>query len=191
MKGQRVTTRIAKARWAWSELTSPRFGPKYASRGTQAIRLQTLAKSGTKFEDLSDLDRDILVSLLEQHQAGFMPGLASIKEFVCTEWTKEDVERTYTIQSLSPQKDRNIPYYEFIKNPPYMVGGQPEWSDPRVSAKNDWPAGKAYELMEPAIALYPQGPGGVKMLVDGYAQSVIFMRNGKDTDRFLVWEPVM
>ena len=85
MKGQRITTRIAKARWAWSELTSPRFGPKYADRGTGAVRLQNLAKGGTKFEDFSDPDRDILVSLLEQHQAGFMPGLASIKEFVCTE----------------------------------------------------------------------------------------------------------
>lgn len=93
---------------------------------------------------------------------------------------------TIAIPALSPKKDRNIPYSEFIKNPPYMMNGKPEWSDPRHSA-DSWPKDKPFTQEEPAVAIEHQGK---KILLDGYGRSVIFRRHGKDTDRFLVWVPV-
>jgi hypothetical protein len=185
MIGSKIPIRIAKARWAWSELTSPRFGNKYAAMGPDAIRLQYLAKNGAAFDALPEPDKDILVSLIEKRQPGFMRDIANVKEFVCEAWTQDDLMKTIAIPALSPGKDRLLPYADFIKNPPHMVGGQPEWSDPRVSA-DSWPQGKPYSQDEPAIAILHSGD---KILVDGYGRSVIFVKHGKSDDKFLVWVP--
>ncbi|MFK4625709.1 hypothetical protein ABIF50_009015 [Bradyrhizobium diazoefficiens] len=187
MIGTKISARDMKARWTWSELTSPRFAKKIAGHGADAVRLQDFAQNGGKFADVSDADKDILAAIAEKRQPGFLDAVKGVKEFVCEEWTKQDLLDTMVIPALSPKKDHNIPYSDFIKNPPYMVGGKPEWSDPRHSAES-WPQGKAFTQDEPAVAMNYPGTSK-KMLLDGYGRSVIFMRYGKDNDRFLVWMP--
>ncbi|MGJ4905499.1 hypothetical protein ACQR0V_28305 [Bradyrhizobium sp. HKCCYLS2058] len=185
MKGTKISARDMKARWTWGELTSPRFGKKIAGHGGEAVRLQKLAEGGARFEELPDADKDILASIAEKRQSGFLQNVTGVNEFVCEEWTREDLLKTDVIPALSPKKDRVIPYSEFITNPSFTVGGKPEWSDPRHSA-DSWPKDKPFSQDEPALAVTR---GGKKILLDGYGRSVIFMRHGKDTDRFLVWVP--
>jgi hypothetical protein len=187
MIGERITTRIVKARWAWSEMTSPRFGKKYPALGPDAVRLQDLAKTGSAFASLPHSDVDTLVKLIETRQSGFMPALDNVSEFVCVPWTKQDLLESITIPAMSLNKDSHILYSDFINNPPHMVNSAPEWSDPRHSVK-DWPHNKPYAAMEPAIGI---NYNGQKMLVDGYGRSVIFMKYGKNTDHLLVWMPAL
>ena len=86
---------------------------------------------------------------------------------------------------MSPNKDRHIKYREFINNPPHIVDGKPEWSDPRVSA-HDTPLTIPFTQEEPGIAIQINGN---RLLIDGYCRSVLFVRDSKDTDQFLVWMP--
>ena len=185
MIGTVIPTRLVKARWAWSELTSPRFAKKYGSLGPDAVRLQGMANAGARFDSLSAPDVDILVSLIEKRQSGFMPAFNGIENFVCVAWTKQDLLASLTIPAMSPAKNRHIPYSEFIKNPPHIVDGKPEWSDPRVTADN-WPNDQSFSQTEPAISIRVNGQN---MLIDGYGRSVIYMRHGKDADVFMVWTP--
>lgn len=185
MKGTKISARDMRARWSWSELTSPRFGTKIAQHGNAAERLQKLAKDGARFENLPETDKDILASIAEKRHSNFLQNVAGVKEFICEEWTREDLLESDVIQTLSPNKDRIIPYREFINNPPIMIDGEPEWSDPRYSA-DSWQTGKPFSQDEPALAVRF---GEKKILLDGYGRSVLFMRHGRDTDRFFVWMP--
>jgi hypothetical protein len=187
MIGSVATTRLVKARWAWSELTSPRFATRYPKLGPDAVRLQGLANRGASFAALLDADMDVLVRLVERQYPGLVRNFDGLgfEHFVCVAWTKQDLLEALALPVLSPGRRRNIPYREFIANPPHMVNGKPDWSDPRVSA-DAWPPDKPYSQSEPGIAVRGRGR---TLLVDGYCRSVIFMRRGTDGDRFLVWVP--
>jgi hypothetical protein len=185
MIGTQISARIAKARWAWSELTSPRFAHEYPPFGPDAVRLQSTAKGGARFDDLPESDKDTLVSLIARRQPGFMQDIAGVKEFICEAWSRDDLMKTITIRAMSPSKTQNILYSDFIKNPPHLEGGKPEWSDPRHSG-DSWPANKPFSQDEPGIAIIHNGH---KILVDGYGRSVIFVRHGKPDEKFLVWVP--
>jgi hypothetical protein len=105
MIGEPITTRIAKARWAWSEMTSPRFGKKYPALGHDAVRLQDLAKASAAFTSLPDSDVDILVKLIEVRQPGFMSAFDNVSEFICVPWTKQDLLASITIPAMSTNKN--------------------------------------------------------------------------------------
>ena len=114
-----------------------------------------------------------------------MPAFNNVQNFACIGWTKQDLLNSWTIPAMSAKKDRNIKYREFISSPPHVVDGEPEWSDPRVSAQG-WPVTIPFSQEEAGIALELNGK---RLLVDGYCRSLIFIRDAKETDRFAVWSP--
>lgn len=183
--GSMLSTRLVKAHWAWSELTSPRFAREYQRLGEDAVRLQDVAKRGAAFSSLTHADVDLLVSLIEQRQSQLLANIRDVSNFRCVGWSKDELLGSLTIQTLGPDKRSMIDYSRFLSNPPFFVDGKPEWSDPRVSA-DSWADGKLFSQQEPAIGIWYQGR---RVLLDGYGRSVIFARHGGDAGQFLVWMP--
>ena len=183
--GMVLTARLVKAHWAWSELTSPRFAKDYRNLGQDAVRLSDAANDGAPFASLSDIDIDVLVSLIEHRQPGFLQNIDDVSSFRCEGWSKEELLGSLTIETLGPDKRLSIDYWRFLRNPPHLVDGVPEWSDPRVAAES-WPSDTPFVQREPAIAISVQGR---RMLLDGYCRSVIFARHSAKQDIFLVWMP--
>ena len=102
--GSVLAARLVKARWAWSELRSPRFGKLYENLGANAVRLRDLAMGGMCFTSLNSIDLDILVSLIERRQPGFMPAFSDVRSFACVGWTKHVLLELWTIPRDEPQQ---------------------------------------------------------------------------------------
>lgn len=188
-EGTKATTQEVRARWAYGEMSSDRFGPKYRAHNISRAILDC-ADNQAAFEDVDAshwAELDQLLDLARPNEA-LHTGLRQWQSFECANWTKADFATVLAIPAFNKPHQWPIPYLDFYNGLPNTGArngtlGFAEDSDPRVQAFRtpDHPQG------EPAVT---QLLNGRPMLVDGYLRSIIFMRQDKPQLRFAVWVPV-
>ena len=119
---RRCRSGLVKAHWAWSELTSRRFADKYLGFGANVVHLQDVAKSGAAFASLSEVDVDLLVSLIEQRQFGLLKNINDVSRFRCVAWSKVELLGSLTIETLGPDKCCMIDYRQFLRESAFFEG---------------------------------------------------------------------
>src|SRR4051812_10762645 len=113
--GTIATAQEVKARWAYGEISSPRFGKHYI--GHTPAHLQALSTSLIPFSKLSQQDWPILVSLIENYGRN-KPFVDNVDvhgapQFICTAWNISDLLNCWTL----PVFDQ-LPYPVFLSRPP-------------------------------------------------------------------------
>ena len=187
MIGVHVTAHQVKARWAYHELISARFGKNYLGAGPKHIHDMAAAKN--PFSVLTPADHDELVKMLER---GRHPEFTSYVDgspmYRCEAWTKGQLAHTWALPVFdAPAKKKLVPYYDFyIGTPNTGAGGTAEDSDPRVAARTI-PQGTPFnQAHEPVVIV---GKPDQYVLVEGYFRSILFMRFGDLSQRLLAWVP--
>jgi hypothetical protein len=186
MIGQRITTPVLHARWAYGEITSPRFANFY--RGGVPPDLMQKASDGIPFEALEPNETALLTALQSQVRQALLPFLSGINEFVCESWSKATLMRVYTLPALDPQRrGRLVPLISFVASPRFLdANGNPEPTDPRVAA-DQVPLTEAFVNSEPVpVGLWQ----GYRVLIDGYRRSILFLRSENLQGEILAWVPV-
>lgn len=187
--GNRVTRRVLKARWAYSELTSTRVGYKYEAnyKNGDNTHVFEYARANKPFEELDESDTSHLVTMNEHYRAGFQEALATSEVYECAAWTKDELSRVLTIPVLDPQrKNRNVPFLSYAIAPPFRrPDGTVEMTDPRAVAETI-PLDKRTLQHEPVPAIRVNGR---YMLLDGYLRSILFMRSEDPDATLLAWIP--
>jgi hypothetical protein len=185
--GTQITAHEAKARWAYGELTSGRFGKNYLGKGPQHIHDFAAAKN--PFTTLMPADHDALAAMLDR---GRDPTVAMSVDtsplYRCEAWTKGQLVHAWALPAFNtPAKIRPMPYYDFYTGIPNTgPGGLPEDSDARIAARAI-PYGTPFnQNHEPVIVI---GEPGRHVLLEGYLRSIIFMRSSDPSHRLLVWVP--
>ena len=185
--GAQITAHEAKARWAYSELLSGRFGKNYVGIGPNHIYDAAAAKN--PFSTLPQSDHDELVKMLERGRDPALTAMVDSSAMYRSEaWTKGQLVHTWALPMFNtPAKQRPIPYYDFYSGRPNTgPAGIAEDSDPRVAARNI-PYGTPFDQNhEPVIVV---GKPGEYVLLQGYLRSIIFMRSSDPSHRLLAWVP--
>jgi hypothetical protein len=184
-EGTKASTQEVRARWAYGEMTSARFGPKYRNHGVKQAILDC-AVNHAAFDDVDRSHWPELDRLLGLARPGeYLHGdLNQWSLFKCSHWTKTELENALAIRAFNKPNPDPLPYIDFYKGLPNTGANQrAEDSDPRVQAFRT----PDYPQAEPAVA---QLVNGKNLLVDGYLRSIIFMRQDKPELRFAVWVPV-
>ena len=188
-KGTKASTQQVRARWAYGEICSPRFGAKYRA---QAISQPILdcANQSAKFDDVDQQYWSELDSLLELARPGeyLHQELKKWQCFECAHWNETDLGACLAIRAFNmPRQTHHLPYMDFYNGKPNTGRAQGAWgfaedSDPRVQAFRtpDLPQ------CEPAVAIQHANSF---LLVEGYLRSIIFMRQRDLKRKFAVWIP--
>jgi hypothetical protein len=182
MKGKTATAREIKARWAYSEVLSDRFGGPYGA--VLERPLFDRIKGGCHFCEIEESQWDLLIQgLTAARNAQFS---ASIDRFgpngyVCAEWSVDDLMNSRVL----PHFGVGLLYREFLTLLPISVPpGTIDAADPRLRI---WmtPLQPAFAQNEPLISIRI---GAELMLVEGYKRSLLWLRS--PTKPLLIWQPV-
>lgn len=182
MLGTTATAEEVKARWAYSEISSSRFGKYYI--GHTPAHLEALAKTSAPFSQVSSQDWPTLVSLIETYGRNklFVDNIDihGSPRFVCTAWGIQELLNSWTVPAFG-----QLPYPVFLSRPPARnaTGGVDD-ADPRYCAQSI-PFDPNFKQTEPAIIIKP----GVNMLLEGYLRSILWLRLNDPNTPFLVWLP--
>jgi hypothetical protein len=180
MIGRTVSLHEVQARWAYSEINSPRFHRLYAQHPRSPVVLPK-AKDSVPFGDLSPTDVDVLVELHRGVRGYFLYYLNGDEVFTCEAWSKEQIETVY----VSPSNYSLIPLRSFAASPrPLGSDGNPAWDDPRVAA-DLCPSDRPFDQSEPVVIVLFENR---KVLLDGYCRTLIFLKS-ENTSELLVWFP--
>jgi hypothetical protein len=181
--GTLATSIEVKARRAYSEISSLRFGSKYVGRGSEHLR--RLALAGVPFSDVDPGDWSVLVSMAEQGRNKEM--IDSIDafgapSFRCESWRVEDLLNVQTLPLFG-----HLSYSAFLTRNPCAVlrNGIPAFdeADQRVIAWSIDPA-QPFEQIEPVIVIRVQDK---PLLLDGYLRSVLWFRKSDPAKPLLAW----
>jgi hypothetical protein len=176
-----VQAHIVKARWAYSELASPRFGPGYAGSGPQ--HLFDAANAGKPFSILTAADHSELVRMLNIRRPQFAANVDASPLYFCVELTRGQVAQLWALPTFGPPNCPAIPFMDFFLNT-YGVGNVSSAADPRFAT----PTGKSLPTdHEPVIVIRATMR---HFLLDGYGRAVAFMRATNTADRLLAWCPL-
>jgi hypothetical protein len=182
MKGQTATAREVKARWAYGEVLSDRFGNPYS--GVLARPLFDLIKSGCRFSEIDEGCWDFLIAgLSAARDAKFSGSIDTFgsKGYVCVEWDVEDLLNCRVL----PHFGVGLFYREFLTLLPMSIPpGLLDVADPRLKAWST-PLHPAFVQHEPLISIRI---GAEPMLVEGYRRSLLWFRN--PAKPLLIWQPV-
>jgi hypothetical protein len=185
--GQVATTHEVKARWAFAEMKSIRFGDAYPNSD-----LKQKAVDGVPFCELTLDEHNELVTQLHTHARGdFSHSVDGCLEYICEGWSKSQLLQAWALPAFHPQgQNQCIPYSVFHTSPSLTdSSGNPQPSDPRSQPL----AAEAFGASEPGIVVdlplnHPLLPTGGSVLLEGYGRSRHFM-NDPSAERFLVWRP--
>jgi hypothetical protein len=179
VKGQTATGEEIKARWAYSELTSPRFGPGYVGHGP--VHLFEMAKRGEPFSEVSPADWDILRDMLIQRRGSMPATLDHAATYKCQGWRRSQLLSVRALPSFNPLGNgQAIPYRNFLDGAP-TAGND----DPRtVFAAITLPA--KYEQAEPVVIVRVCNEF---LLLEGYLRSLLFAKSIDPDAELLVWVP--
>lgn len=186
MKGRVATPVEVKARWAYSELTSHRFGRNYVGRGPQ--RLHDMAASGQPFSNLQIEDwPELVVMLVAGRNPQFVGQVDSSPSYVCEGWDQNRLLSARALSLFNPGGNRlPISYRDFYAGQPLVAAdGQPDASDPRAAIASIV-IPQEYSQDEPVIVI---DDGDHYLLLEGYLRSLLFMRSLDRTAELLVWVP--
>ena len=182
MKGQTATAREIKARWAYSEVLSDRFGGPYSLILDRP--LLDRIKGGCPFSEIEELHWDFLILGLNTARSPRFSGnidTCGPNGYVCVEWSIDDLLNSRVL----PHFGLGLCYREFLTLLPASAGpGAIDPADPRLKA---WmtPLQPAFAQNEPLISIRI---GADLMLIEGYARSLLWFRS--PTKPLLIWQPV-
>lgn len=176
--GRRAKPTEVRARWAYSELTSPRFAATYAA----SRHLFDHANTGTDFDDLTQADKTALETVTSTERSGLWPHINCFSEFECQSWLNAQICQCLVLPALDPQRNgRMVPLVSFLASPRF-----PEATDPR-NAADTVPLGTPF-IQKEAICVIPVQ--GRFLIIDGTGRTILFLRTESLDDRLLVWKPV-
>jgi hypothetical protein len=184
--GTLATSSEIKARWAYSEIPSLRFGKKYLGQGPDHLR--TLALDGAPFSAVNPNDWPQLVAMAEHgRNKDFVDSidLFGAPSYRCEGWQLDDLLDALTLPAFG-----RVPYPTFLTRNPGAVlkGGMPAFdeADPRVVAWSVDPT-QPFVQTEPIIVVRIQGQ---LMIIDGYLRSLLWFRKHDAKQPLLAWLPV-
>jgi hypothetical protein len=180
MKGQTATAREIKARWAFSEVLSDRFGGPY--RNVLAPPLYQQVTGGCNFSDIQQSGWDNLIEGLTAARGPKFTGIIDafgLSGYVCMEWSVEDLMNVKVI----PKFGDGLCYREFLTTCPMsQQTGALDLGDPRFKAWGTPVRAACFVQKEPLISIRT---GSDHMLIEGYTRSILWVRSpGKS---LLMW----
>jgi hypothetical protein len=184
--GPMISAHELKARWAYSEMASSRWGRHFVQQHPALMRK---ANSGVPFANLGAREHDELVQALPlaRHPAFIASIDQCAAQYEFQRWSKGQLCHAWALPAFNPPaKIQPIPYYDFfIRRPDTGPGGQPEDTDPRVTYAR---AAIAFNPHHEAVIVV--GQPGHYVLLEGTLRSVIFMNSAGNSQRLNVWVPV-
>jgi hypothetical protein len=182
MKGQTATAREIKARWAFSEVFSDRFGGPYSLVLPQKLFDQV--KSGCNFSEIQESYWDNLIQGLNTARNAQFTGNIDVhgpSGYVWVEWSVEDLMNARVI----PHFGQNLRYREFLTMfPMSQKTGALDLGDPRFKVWGTPVEGTPFEQTEPLISIKV---GSDHMLIEGYTRSILWVR--RPAGPLLMWVP--
>jgi hypothetical protein len=178
--GQVVESDEVKARWVLSELASARTSRFYCKSSLEDIT-QKITASLT-FESLSPAEVERLLHAFECARGQYLYHyLQGILQFKLGSWPMSELEGVWAMSQMSG--GRFILLRDFAKTP-----FEANATDPRFVAAQMASAGVPVRSEHPVtIGIYK----GMRVLVDGYARSLLFLQAAQDGDRLRVFVPVV
>ncbi len=182
--GDTVSLKEMKARWAFSEIRSPRLAADYHLDP----RVPPLsARIGTAtFESLSAADIDALVDIFETFRGNYLKHyLAGVRAFMVEEWSADQLARIYVMSEVdSTGAGRFQTFSEYAVAP--RPTGPAARLDPRVAA-GSVPSSMTVPTADPlVVGKYKD----FQVLIDGYFRGLIFMRSAAPAERIVMLVPV-
>jgi hypothetical protein len=182
--GEVVSVQRAKARWAYSEIRSPRLTAVY-QRNPRVLPLYGKVTTSA-FEDLSEFEVDALVEIFETARGRLLNHYWSeVREFVLEEWSADQLGQVYAMSEADPwRQGRFHPFAVYAKSP--RPTGPKAGRDPRVAADHVPLTTTLPELDPLVVGLYKD----LRVLIDGYFRGLIFMRSAASGGRVAILVPV-
>jgi len=172
MKRQTATAREVKARWAFSEVRSDRFGGPY--RAVLAQPLYNQVTEGCDFSDIQQSYWDNLIQGLNAARGARFTGIIDafgLNGYVCMEWSVEDLMNAKVI----PRFGQDLCYREFLTMCPMsQLTGALDLNDPRIKAWGTPVKAASFVQNEPLISIKT---GADHMLIEGYTRSILWVRS--------------
>lgn len=172
-----------KARWAFSEIRSPRFALTYQQ--DPKVPLLYARICSVTFECLSPSEVDTLAQLYESIRGCCLNHyIAEVREFVIEQWSAEQLGQVYAMSELDASGEgRYQPFATYAASP---CTTPTAWLDPRLAAeKLSWTT--TFRQHDPLIVgLYR----GLQVLIDGYVRGLVFTRTASPGERVAVLAPV-
>jgi hypothetical protein len=184
--GRLATTVEIKARWAYSEIPSRRFGGNYLGQGSGHLR--ALALEGHPFSEVDRCEWPTLAAMAERARTkAFVDSIDVFgsPHFRCESWRVEDLLSVHTLPVFG-----SLLYSTFLTKKPRAVRGNEDvafdQTDPRVAAWGVDPT-QPFQQIEAVIIIRVQGQ---LMLLDGYLRSLLWFRRSNFSTPLLAWLPV-
>ena len=172
IKGQTATAREIKARWAFREVLSERFGGPYSA--VLAPPLYHQVKAGCHFSDMPESCWENLIEGLNTARNAEFTGIIDafgLSGYVCTEWSVEDLMKAKVI----PKFGQGLCYREFLTmHPMPQRTGALDLDDPRYKAWQTPVKAVSFVQTEPLISIKV---GADHMLIEGYTRSILWVRS--------------
>jgi len=172
MRGQTATAREIKARWAFSEVLSDRFGGPYSIVLPQPLYNQVA--EGCNFSDIPESDWDSLIQGLNTARSAKFTAIIDafgLGGYVCAEWSVEDLMNAKVI----PKFGEGLCYREFLTTyPTSQLTGALDLNDPRFRAWGTPVDAASFVQTEPLISIKT---GSDYMLIEGYTRSILWVRS--------------
>jgi hypothetical protein len=187
MIGDIASAHVVKARWAYAELTSTRFGRRYRGRGSRHIH--DAAAAGRPFSQLTAADIDELVVMLSRaREHEFLAAVDAHPRFCCEALTREQVAQLHVLPTFWPKGQVPTEYMTYMDfySQTFGRGNVPLKADPRAIAKGIDPSMLIGE-QEPVIVIRISRR---QLLLEGYLRSVLFMRHPDQSLRLRAWLPI-
>lgn len=183
MKGRIATAREIKARWAFSEVRSDRFGGPYRTVLAQPLYNQVM--EGCDFSDIQQSHWDDLIRGLNTARNARFTGIIDafgLSGYICAEWSVEDLMNAKVI----PKFGEGLCYREFLTmSPMSQLTGAIDLGDPRFNAWATPVKTCSFVQTEPLIAIKA---GSDHMLIEGYTRSILWVRSAGKS--LLMWVSV-
>lgn len=172
-----------KARWAYSEILSSRFGNIYRDQAHLAD-VVGLALDRVPFEDLHVIHYQVLAEAVSFSRGGYMQLLDQHRSFLLNTWGKEQLAEAYVDKFFyTPYRDLPLRFRDFLLWPRNTgPGGTHNPNDPRVVA-DGLPAGTPPLTDAAPIAVGPAGD----FIVEGCLRCILFMRDAPASATLPVW----
>jgi hypothetical protein len=166
-----------KALWALSEITSVRTSKFYRDELAD-IRSKALASSTLTLESLDQNECERLVQAFESARGRFLSDyLKNVLRFALCNLSKDELKDLYAMSNM------NKGYFIRLRDYCAAIPLDADPSDPRVVAT---------KIVEPIWLKYPATVGiygDLRVLIDGYARTLVFLRAAQDEGRLQVFVP--
>lgn len=173
--GKSIDRNELKARWAYAELASSRFGNSFKKADPDPLFQK--AVSSVHFETLSHPEKSDLIVRLDSHhdRKGLAPALNRFATFRCVEWTRSELLRAFCVPGLN---------WTSLSQYPTLP---PSFNQLLTSIE---PTDR-FAQGEPIIVIpFNDGVHIGDLLLEGTRRSVLFLRlPATDPTKIFVWYP--